>query len=109
MRYVCLLLPNSIVWAATPGLGAACLCRVLPVTLVPAVSQLLGTFSRYPPHDKRPLFIGMPESSASSSTEKDEVLVVGCSHSSVEAIVKRAPGVARHKIHLVGGVILENW
>lgn len=78
--------------------------EILPgVTLIPSVSELMGTFMRYPPNDKEPRLVGMPELSAAFTTEKGEVLVVGCSHSSVEVIIKSARDALKRKIHLVAG------
>jgi len=78
--------------------------EILPgVTVIPTVSELTGTFLRYPPHDREPKLLGMPELSLSFSTSKGEVLVTGCSHSSVEAIVKSARATLGRKIHLLAG------
>ena len=63
--------------------------EVLPgVTLIPTTSELMGTFIKYPPFEKNPQFIGMPELSLSLTTEKGEIIVSGCSHSTIEAFVK---------------------
>jgi 7,8-dihydropterin-6-yl-methyl-4-(beta-D-ribofuranosyl)aminobenzene 5'-phosphate synthase len=78
--------------------------EILPgVTLIPTVSELMGTFMRYPPNGNQPRLIGMPELSVSFQTERGDVLVVGCSHSSVEAIVKSARDTSKRKIHLLAG------
>jgi 7,8-dihydropterin-6-yl-methyl-4-(beta-D-ribofuranosyl)aminobenzene 5'-phosphate synthase len=78
--------------------------EVLPgVTLIPTTSELMGTFSKYPPFEEHPQLIGMPELSASFATEKGEVLVAGCSHSSMEAIVRETQKILKRKIHLVVG------
>jgi 7,8-dihydropterin-6-yl-methyl-4-(beta-D-ribofuranosyl)aminobenzene 5'-phosphate synthase len=74
------------------------------ITLIATRSKLMGTFIKYPPHSKKPKLIPMPELSVSFSTSRGEVLLVGCSHSTVDGIVqsarKQLPG---RKIHLVAG------
>ncbi len=73
------------------------------VTLIPTTSALMGTFIKYPPFDEQPQFIGMPELSVSFATEKGDVLISGCSHSTIEAIVQAAQKILKRKIYLVGG------
>lgn len=78
--------------------------EVLPgVTLIPTTSALMGTFVKYPPFGEEPRLIGLPELSVSFATERGEVLLAGCSHSSIEAIVQAAQQVLQHNIHLVAG------
>jgi 7,8-dihydropterin-6-yl-methyl-4-(beta-D-ribofuranosyl)aminobenzene 5'-phosphate synthase len=78
--------------------------EVLPgVTVIPTTSELMGTFIKYPPFDEQPRLVGMPELSVSFATEKGEVLITGCSHSSVETIVQEAQKALKRRIHLVGG------
>lgn len=78
--------------------------EVLPgVTLIPTTSELMGTFIKYPPFEKNPQFIGMPELSLSLATEKGEIIVSGCSHSTIEAIVKETKRIRQGKIYLVAG------
>ena len=78
--------------------------EVLPgVTLIPTVSELMGTFIKYPPFEKNPQFIGMPELSLALATEKGEIIVSGCSHSTIETIVKETVKVRKGKIYLVAG------
>jgi len=78
--------------------------EVLPgVTLIPTTSQLMGAFIKYPPFGEHPQLIGMPELSASFATEKGEVLIAGCSHSTVETIIQEAQKILKRKIHLVAG------
>jgi len=78
--------------------------QILPgLTILPTTSKLMGTFVRYPPFGKKPKLIGLPELSASFSTSKGEVLVVGCSHSSVEEIVKAASKAGKGNIRLLTG------
>lgn len=78
--------------------------EILPgVTLIPTTSELMGTFIKYPPFDKNPQFIGMPELSLSLATEKGEIIVSGCSHSTIENIVRETKKVRQGKIYLVAG------
>jgi len=78
--------------------------EVLPgVTLIPTTSQMMGTFIKYPPFDRQPQFIGMPELSVSFATEKGEILIGGCSHSTIETIIQETKKVRKGKIHLVAG------
>ena len=58
------------------------------IHLVPTQSKLLGTFSRYPPNEDDPSLGPMPELSLSIETADGDLLLVGCSHASVEVIVK---------------------
>ena len=78
--------------------------EILPgVTLIPTTSTLMGTFTKYPPFDKQPQFIGLPELSVSFATDKGEVLIAGCSHSTIEAIVQETQRILKRKIYLIGG------
>lgn len=79
--------------------------EVLPgVTLIPTTSTLMGTFIKYPPFgEEHPQFIGMPELSVSLATEKGEIILAGCSHSTIETIIQAAQKIRRGKIHLVAG------
>lgn len=79
--------------------------EVLPgVTIIPTTSKLMGTFIKYPPFEENPQFIGIPELSVSFATEKGEVIISGCSHSTIETIVQETKKVRKGKIHfLVGG------
>ena len=78
--------------------------EVLPgVTIIPTTSQLMGTFIKYPPFDKSPQFIGMPELSVSFATEKGEIIVAGCSHSTIETIIQETKKVRKGKVYLVAG------
>jgi 7,8-dihydropterin-6-yl-methyl-4-(beta-D-ribofuranosyl)aminobenzene 5'-phosphate synthase len=59
------------------------------IALIATTSSVIGEFSKYPPNDKDPLFEGLPEVSLALQTRNGEwVLVVGCSHSQVENIVR---------------------
>lgn len=78
--------------------------EVLPgVTIVATTSQLMGTFIKYPPFDVNPQFIGMPELSVSFDTEQGQVIIAGCSHSTIETIIRETKKIRPGKIHLVAG------
>jgi 7,8-dihydropterin-6-yl-methyl-4-(beta-D-ribofuranosyl)aminobenzene 5'-phosphate synthase len=79
--------------------------EVLPgVMLIPTTSALMGTFIKYPPFgDEHPQFIGMPELSVSFATEKGQVLLVGCSHSSIDAILQQTRKIRNAPVLLVAG------
>lgn len=78
--------------------------EVLPgLILIPTTSQLMGTFIKYPPHENNPRFIGMPELSASFVTPKGQIILAGCSHSTIETIIRETLKVRNEKIHLVTG------
>ena len=79
--------------------------EVLPgVTLIPTTSKLMGTFIKYPPFgDENPQFIGMPELSAAFATDKGEIILAGCSHSTIETIIQETQKVRKGKIYLVAG------
>ena len=73
------------------------------VTLIPTTSKLMGTFIKYPPFEDNPQFIGMPELSASFATDKGEIIISGCSHSTIETIIQEAIKIRKEKIYLVVG------
>jgi 7,8-dihydropterin-6-yl-methyl-4-(beta-D-ribofuranosyl)aminobenzene 5'-phosphate synthase len=73
------------------------------VTLVVTESPNTGFFTRYPPNDTQPKLVGLPEVSMSLKTPKGEVLVVGCSHTGIEAIVKETSRVTGRKVDMVAG------
>ena len=78
--------------------------EVLPgVTIIPTVSKLMGTFIKYPPFEENPQFVGMPELSLALATEKGEIIISGCSHTTIETIVQETRKVRKGKIHLVAG------
>lgn len=78
--------------------------EILPgITLIPTISTLMGTFIKYPPFEDDPQFIGMPELSASFQTNKGQMIIAGCSHSTIEAIIVAVLKVSSNKIYLVGG------
>jgi len=88
--------------------------QILPgLTIVATSSQYMGYFSCYPGRS----FVegqfdqkqdackntNLPELSLSMKTDKGQVLIVGCSHTGVENIVKQAQGVTTDKMELVYG------
>jgi 7,8-dihydropterin-6-yl-methyl-4-(beta-D-ribofuranosyl)aminobenzene 5'-phosphate synthase len=78
--------------------------EVLPgLTIIPTTSQLMGTFIKYPPHEKNPQFIGLPELSASFSTPNGQVIIAGCSHSTIETIIQETKKIRKENIYLVTG------
>lgn len=78
--------------------------EVLPgITIIPTTSRLMGTFIKYPPFDQNPQFIGMPELSVSFATEEGEIVLAGCSHSTIETIVEEVRKIRPGRIRLVAG------
>ena len=78
--------------------------EVLPgVTIVPTTSNLMGTFIKYPPFADNPQFVGMPELSVSFATEEGQIIISGCSHSTIETIIQETKKVRTDKIRLVVG------
>lgn len=73
------------------------------VTLVATRSELLGTFSKYPPDTAAPRLTGLPEVSLSLAAGEGEVLITGCSHSSVEAIARECRRARGRPIALLAG------
>jgi 7,8-dihydropterin-6-yl-methyl-4-(beta-D-ribofuranosyl)aminobenzene 5'-phosphate synthase len=63
----------------------------------------MGTFIKYPPFEKNPQFNGMPELSLSLATEKGEIIISGCSHSTIESIIQETLKLRKGKIYLVVG------
>ncbi|MCP2045290.1 hypothetical protein [Pontibacter sp. HSC-36F09] len=63
----------------------------------------MGTFIKFPPHENNPQFIGMPELSASISTEEGQLILAGCSHSTIETIIQETLKVRKENIRLVTG------
>lgn len=85
------------------------------ITLVATTSTLMGHFTKYPgtitDPNADPIYEdkqeGLPELSLSLKTSKGEVLVVGCSHSSVDLIAITAKNVVKRDLYaLVGGLHL---
>jgi 7,8-dihydropterin-6-yl-methyl-4-(beta-D-ribofuranosyl)aminobenzene 5'-phosphate synthase len=78
--------------------------EVLPgVTIIPTTAALMGTFVKYPPFSDNPQLIGMPELSVSFATEKGQIIISGCSHSSIESIIQKTKSVRSDRILLVTG------
>ena len=73
------------------------------VTIVPTTSTLMGTFIKYPPFEEHPQFIGLPELSLSLATDKGDIVISGCSHSTIEAIVRETKRVRKEKVYMVVG------
>jgi 7,8-dihydropterin-6-yl-methyl-4-(beta-D-ribofuranosyl)aminobenzene 5'-phosphate synthase len=80
------------------------------IQLIATTSPFLGYFSKYPnldaqgnPADSEANFIGLPELSLVLDNAEGQVLIVGCSHSTVEAIVREAIEYSGKKILLVMG------
>jgi 7,8-dihydropterin-6-yl-methyl-4-(beta-D-ribofuranosyl)aminobenzene 5'-phosphate synthase len=73
------------------------------LTLITTRSPMIGDFSRYPPNDAQPALNGTPELSLAMMTSRGVVLVTGCSHSRVEAIVAETKKVTQKNIYLVIG------
>jgi 7,8-dihydropterin-6-yl-methyl-4-(beta-D-ribofuranosyl)aminobenzene 5'-phosphate synthase len=73
------------------------------VFLIATESALTGWFSKYPPHEKKPRFWGLPELSLALMTDEGMVIVVGCSHSKVENIVAKAKRDLKRDVELVMG------
>jgi len=78
--------------------------EILPgVHLVPTVSSLMGTFIKYPPFENNPQYIGMPELSVTFSTSDGQIILAGCSHSTIETIIQETIKLNADKILLVTG------
>lgn len=78
--------------------------EILPgLTLIPTRSELMGTFIKYPPFEKQPQFIGMPELSLSIATPRGQVILAGCSHSTIEAIIRATIAVRPQPVLMVAG------
>lgn len=73
------------------------------IHLIATRAEAQGYYSAYPPHEANPVRNGLPELSLSLSTAQGEVLVVGCSHSGVELIVRHAKSHLHRDIDLVMG------
>jgi 7,8-dihydropterin-6-yl-methyl-4-(beta-D-ribofuranosyl)aminobenzene 5'-phosphate synthase len=78
--------------------------EILPgITIVPTTANLMGTFIRYPPFEDSPQFIGMPELSVAFATEKGDIVISGCSHTTIEKIIQEIKSVRNSNIYLVVG------
>ncbi len=88
--------------------------EILPgVTIIATSSPYMGYFSCYPgksfvegqfeEKDQECKNTNLPELSLSIKTDKGQVLIVGCSHSGVENIIKETKTTTNDKIELVYG------
>ena len=84
------------------------------IELIATRSPYLGYGSKYPSieeiqgaenqsKDSDIAFAGLPELSLTLSTDQGEVILVGCSHSSVQNIIKETKRVTNRPIHMVYG------
>jgi len=87
------------------------------IKLISTQSPYLGYGSKYPSVDEMKgfgkidsqtddnelKFVGLPELSLSLSTSEGEVLVVGCSHSSVQKIIQETKEYTKNQINLLYG------
>jgi 7,8-dihydropterin-6-yl-methyl-4-(beta-D-ribofuranosyl)aminobenzene 5'-phosphate synthase len=74
------------------------------VYLIVTRSVMMGDFNVYPPNEPgHPDLAGFPELSLALKTEKGVVLITGCSHSTVEAIIRAAKQYLGSNIELVEG------
>lgn len=73
------------------------------VNLIVTPSPLIGYFTRYPPYEKEPQLVPMPEVSASFATGTGEVLVVACAHSGLDNIVQENKAFMKRDLELVIG------
>src|SRR5260370_13363746 len=74
------------------------------IYLIVTRSVMMGDFNAYPPNEPgHPDLAGFPELSLALKTEKGIVLITGCSHSTVEAIVRAAQQYLGTNIELVEG------
>jgi len=72
--------------------------------LIATSSPLVGYFSKYPPNEKEPLLLGLPELSLALVREDGRAtLISGCSHSKIEEIVKAAKAYLGKDVALVIG------
>ena len=74
------------------------------IYLIVTRSVMLGDFNAYPPNEPgHPDLAGFPELSLALKTEKGMVLIIGCSHSTAEAIIRAAKQYTGSNIELVEG------
>ena len=72
--------------------------------LIVTRSVMLGDFNAYPPNEPgHPDLAGFPELSLALKTEKGVVLITGCSHSTVEAIIRATKQYLGSPVELVEG------
>ncbi len=74
------------------------------IYLIVTRSIMLGDFNAYPPHEPgHPDLAGFPELSLALKTQKGVVLITGCSHSTVEAIIRATKEYLGGNVDLVEG------
>ncbi len=74
------------------------------IYLIVTRSVMMGDFNAYPPNEPgHPDLAGFPELSLALKTEKGIVLITGCSHSTVEAIIRATKQYLGTNIELVEG------
>jgi 7,8-dihydropterin-6-yl-methyl-4-(beta-D-ribofuranosyl)aminobenzene 5'-phosphate synthase len=102
--------PSGRFWKANVDYVDSTIVVAPGVTLISTSSPFIGTFSRYPnvglngePSSSEVSFRGLPELSMMLDTEHGAVLVVGCSHSTVEAIVQESIAATGNTVALVMG------
>jgi len=102
--------PSGRFWKANVEYVDSTIVVAPGVTLIATSSPFIGNFSRYPnlgltgePASSKVSYRGLPELSMKLDTERGAVLLVGCSHSTVEAIVRESIDVTGDPIALVMG------
>jgi 7,8-dihydropterin-6-yl-methyl-4-(beta-D-ribofuranosyl)aminobenzene 5'-phosphate synthase len=102
--------PSGRFWKANVDYVDSTVVVAPGVTLVATNSPFIGTFSRYPnlgftgePSSSKVSYRGLPELSMMLETDRGAVLLVGCSHSTVEAIVRESLNAAGGVVALVMG------
>ena len=74
------------------------------IYLIVTRSVMLGDFNAYPPNEPgHPDLAGFPELSLALKTEEGLILIIGCSHSKVEVIIRAAKQYTGSNIYLVEG------
>lgn len=74
------------------------------IKIIATKSPYLGGFNGYPPNSpEKPALSGLPELSLSLDTSRGEVLVVGCSHTGVEEIIKATRNATGKPVDTVAG------
>ena len=72
--------------------------------LIATTSPLTGRFSKYPPYENEPRFIGLAELSLALENHDGSLSVIsGCSHSRIEEIVKTTKDFLDKRVSLVVG------
>ena len=102
--------PSGRFWKAIVDYVDSTVVVAPGVTLISTTSPFIGMFSRYPnlgltgePSSSKVNYRGLPELSMMLETERGAVLLVGCSHSTVEAIVRESIAVSGDPVALVMG------